>query len=475
VEVDLPDDAPQDASILPPGARVYASSSQAVKRKYKFPRPKAGAFRRRRPVDVTVRVFATGIEAEGKAGSGAVAAVKWEGGLPPARDAESTVAAARKSFERSGDTPFSLAAFVLKNPGSRFVAASQWNDIRRRLYAALADADDARRGRERASVLEWTLRGPPDDDEAIVADALRIANLEGRDVPMLPPDFFARQARLRLRLREPARRWSILTDRVAHLGAFEREDWRDVDEVIVGALDDSRETLSAALDRLAAAAGRETVRLWLPAVLRGWRGEEADARIGRLMDAGWRKWLVSGLGGWRRVSLAGAADVACDWPLYTMNRWAAAAWDWMGASRFTFSPEDGHANLSRLLPLYGSRAWVIAYGDVPWFWSASCARRNLGVDCGKGKECGAAPMRLVSASGETVWAIPDRCGTVAVGEKPFSLARRLAELEGMGARCFRADFAWLDYTPDEVRGIWRALRHGEAVSGREGNYVRGLA
>ena len=67
------------------------------------------------------------------------------------------------------------------------------------------------------------------------------------------------------------------------------------------------------------------------------------------------------------------------------------------------------------------------------------------------------------------------CGTVAVGERPLSLAGRLAELEGMGARCFRADFAWLDYTPEEARGIWRALRRGDAVPGREGNYVRGLA
>ncbi len=48
VEVGLPPDHP----LIPPGAPVYCSSSQAVKQKYRHERPKPGSFRVRKPVRI---------------------------------------------------------------------------------------------------------------------------------------------------------------------------------------------------------------------------------------------------------------------------------------------------------------------------------------------------------------------------------------------------------------------------------------
>src|SRR5262249_60925112 len=59
VEVSLPREHPE----LPTGAPVYCSSSQAVKQKYRYARPKPGLYRTRRAVAVGVVLTADALKA----------------------------------------------------------------------------------------------------------------------------------------------------------------------------------------------------------------------------------------------------------------------------------------------------------------------------------------------------------------------------------------------------------------------------
>jgi len=438
VEVELPDEYP----LIPPGTAVYCSSSQEVKQRFRWSRAQPGRHRTRRAADFVVELGPAGIAVTGRtdACSGHVEAsvearTEITEALEPARDAGHVELAARKAFAKLGDTAFELRSLEVRNPQSLFAPVAALNAARR----------EAAEGLSRAL------------DDATAARVAAIAR-----------DIFPRAA-------APKRAgegfvWSVKTDRVAHLSAFETDDWRDVAEATVDVSRDSPEELEDGLAHIADEIGRERVRLALPTIVRAWQMDDLRERIRCLRDAGWRRWEVSGLGGWALLDVDPAVpgddvDLATDWPLYVTNRETARALLDAGATRFTLSPEDGLANWRGLLAEFGATAVVVVHQDTPLFISET---RAFGPAAPEG-------TRLVSSFGDRLRALDIGGRTVVVAEGPLCLSERLADLTRAGAASLRVDYVWRAYQPEVARERWRVVRSGIAVPGaRVANLQRGL-
>lgn len=441
VEVPLPPDHPA----IEVGAALYCASSQAVKQKYRAPTPKPGAYRVRRPVAVEVSVRADRLSATGRVGEAAppvIATAAVEGVFTPSRQPDLAENAARAAFEKLGDTGFELASFAMDNPGNLFVPVSLLNRLRRELTA----------GMEQAAA----------DERARRIDAIKVA--EGG----VPAATGAAPGPVE---------WALKTDRLAHLDALTEAELAAAAELSVEIGLDPVSDVAKRLEELGAVMGRDRIRLAIPMLVRQWETEAMEAAVRRLADAGWLRWDVSNLGGWGLLRRCGiwerVQDVEADWPVYVSNRCAARQVLGMGARRVTVSPEDTFANIRRMLAGFGDRTSVIVYQDTPLFVSETCAMANVAGRCSPDGSCRGGDLNLESGSGEAVTLIQRQCRSYVVSRAPYSLAGRLGDLCGAGARRFRADFILVQYHPEDVRRIWNDLRQGVVVQGMEGNFTRG--
>jgi putative protease len=442
VEVGLPPDHPN----LPRGARVYCSSSQEVKQKYRYYQPKPGAYRVRRPLRIeatltpeSLTVVAAAVAADGET---VEARRALAGPLAPAQDVGQMQQAARTTFERLGNTPFTLAELRWKNDDSRFVPVSRLNALRRELIEDLERKLASRRD-------DWVT--------CLIAQTA-------------PPQTCAP------RTQELA--WSIKVDRIDFLAAFEADDWHDLDEAIIDIARDPAAVLRDKLDALAGRIGRDPIRLALPALTRAWEEKSICHKIVTLWAAGWRKWEAANLSAWSHLQAPRGMenlDLATDWSIYVINRLAARQVLDMGATRFALSPEDGFLNQRSLLAEFPEQAVLIVYQDTPLFIAESCAYANLIGGCPGKANCRFESMEMTSSFGEKVTALDYHCRTIVLNQGPFCLGARLAELAKAGARRLRADFIYRHYEPAEVRERWRLIRAGKNVpGGHAANFERGM-
>ncbi|MBP7828430.1 MAG: U32 family peptidase [Kiritimatiellae bacterium] len=423
LEVGLPADHPP----IPAGATVYCSSSQAVKRKYRFEMPRPGVFRARRPVRVELDLKPDALTARADAGGDIAAEAVLPGLFEPAKDVAKTELAAKQAFEKLGDTRFELASLELRNPAGLFVPVSRLNALRRELMSAL----EARRQESHARRVE------------VVRSSLE------KDVPADKVS--------------AAVTWSLKVDDPSALAAFDDPDWQAAEEVVVPAL--------SAFEGLAGKIGRERLRIALPLIVRSWEAAEMWKRVEALRAAGWSKWEAAGLGSWE-----GGPDLSTDWSVYVMNTSAAAQVLDMGARRFLLSPEDGLENMRELLARFGARAGVIVSQDTPLYIAENCIQVARDGRCPGPAACEFRQIELRSSHNDRLLAVNRKCRMIVVNRSPFCLADRLPELEAAGARHFRADFSWRPYSPEEVRDLWRQVRAGRAPRGsHRGNFERGLA
>jgi putative protease len=445
VEIMLPPDYPS----IPTGAPVYCSSSQAVKRAYRFDRPKTGLFRPRRQFDVEIDVTPQGLVAIAHVTpldpSQRLAHVRVEqsGTFEPARKAEQTGDAARGAFSKLGDTNLSLGNFTWRNPGL-FVPVSQLNGLRRSVCEAVELAIDKAR------------------DERIRATQETVCPKQRSTVGS-------------------AFRWSLKVDRLAFLDELEPHDWEDLDELVVDITRDSSNTLETKLGLWRERLGAERIRLALPALTRKWEEKPLLNKIDRLRTAGFSRWEAANLSAWTFLGLdplapaAGGCDLATDWSVYVLNRLAAEQLLSMGVTRFALSPEDGLANMSSLLAEYGSRGVVIVYQDTPQFLAESCAYANLIGGCPGKANCKFESMEMVSSFGERVIALDYHCRTIVLNDGAFCLSEHLPELAQAGAISLRADFIYRPYKASMVRDRWRLLRAGRPIpGGHAANIGRGV-
>ncbi len=454
LEVALPPDHPD----IPRGAAIYCASSQAVKRRYRFARPKPGQFRVRPRVDFRVELaphrLTLAATMPRRLPPAVAAALSVAGDFPPADDPARMEQTLREVFTRLGSTPFAPGNLAVHNPEARFAPLAQLNPLRRRLLEDLERRWQAA-VRARLDPIKQALAGPPVS-----------AGSAARPRPATPAS--------------PGFRWSLKTDRLERLAGFEPADWNGVDEVILEIGAAGAGELPEQLGLLSGQLGRERIRLALPMLIRAWEGGALRAALGALVRAGWTRWQIANLAGWSwlrglAAPAGGGLNISVDWPVYVVNRAAAAQLMALGADSLALSPEDGLENMGRLLGELGERAVVIAYQDPPLFISESCAGAGVPGGCAGRKDACVAELELRSSFGDRVLAINRGCRTVVVNRRPFCLASRFRDLSRAGAVRLRADFLFRSYPPDQVRDLWRRLRAGEPIPGAQlANFDRGL-
>jgi putative protease len=441
VEVALPRDHPE----LPRGAPVYCSSSQAVKQKYRYTRPKPGQWHGVKALHIDAALTETELTVRASADGAEVShcvPVPFQGAADPAM-LQDTV---HSCFARLGQSRFELASLRWSNVPGGFVPVSVLNRVRREVVAALESAQSAAR---------------EDRVSTIVSSCKPQAESSGpaRRVPF---------------------RWSLKVDRLAFLDALEASDWSGIDEVIVDIARDHPTLLRDGLVKLADQVGREHLRLALPALTRPWERRGIEQKIATLRAEGWIRWEAANLSAWDDLGIdptnpRSDVDLSTDWSIYVINRLAAEQVLAMGATRFALSPEDGLANMRSLLAEFGPRAVLIVYQDTPLFLAESCAYANLIGGCPGKANCRFESMEMVSSHGETVTALDYHCRTIVLNQGPFCLSPRLPELAKAGAISLRADFIYRAYQPREVRDRWRLIGAGRPVpGGHAANFDRGI-
>ena len=493
---------------IPEGSEVFCSSSQAVKRRFRWEVPAPGTHRPRPEAEVAAVLSASSLRVSARAPMGRGRAASASGELPgpfdPARDPAEVERMFRDSFGKLGDTPFAPGAVRLENPEGLFVPVSRLNALRRVIFRELETA----LGRERAAALEEVR-------EAVLAEGGEEAGSAAPDRQDAPPVSGARPSRGReaVPARSPERRflWSVKTERFEDLDGFEDADWADAEEAVVVLGASTLPALDRGLEVLAGRIGRDRIRLALPPVIRP-RDAEALADLPeRLIAEGWTRWEIANVSGFARlgvlpadpmaeiatkranVSSASTLDpppstlspkgvsrevlgLSADWPVYAMNRSAALQILEMGARRFTLSPEDGRENMKAVLDAFGDSATVIVYQVTPLFLSETCPRATLAGGCPGRTRCRFEEMELGSDFGNRLRVMSRDCRTVVVERSPFSLTASLGELAAAGAVRLRVDLQFLDGGAREAAEIWRKARRGEAIPGsHEGNFRRGLA
>ena len=457
VEIRLPDDG--EIPEITPGATVFCSASQAVRRHYQttLPRPTDCRFARPVRVQATLRtdglmliatvlpeppetstraghrehqaVMSTQRMLPDTAGSPAAeqnpsvpssplsalcvpnavisATVSTALSLSPARQPEQTAAALRRALDRSGDTPWQVATLELDDPQGLFVPVSALNEARRQLFDALRTQWDAARQARRTA-------------------ACAVFGIEGRaDDPVVPKPEAARWAvKVDLAL-PPVTALATADEIVLHLGHL--------------AIDGVRAQLEAWLQLTPQA----RLRLALPAVTRQQEEEALRTTIAVLLADGWRQWECAGLGGWQllRDATREPLHLTADWSLYGLNHAARGLLAELGMARAVAAPEDTEENIAAFASQEGPEVEVLAWQHTPLFLSET--------------------PPLVASERPPPWTLASRRGGrlvvnrldnrwVTVAEEPFSQIDALPRLHRSGVRWFRTDFLW---SPPNLPGL----------------------
>ena len=442
VEVRLPAHHPP----IPLGTVVYCSSSQAVKRRYQYVKPKPNAFRIRRDIAVKLTLAPDGILAEAEC-EGIAVRHRLGATLNPARQPRQVEQAARDAFEKTGDTPFRRPSLLLINPDNLFVPISVLNATRRAIFDKMVLALREEKSRRLGEIVLM---------EAEMTPAPR--------QPLAMPE-----------------KWSIKISDPSCLALFEKSDPSALTEVVLDITHIPTSRLRNVLADLATKWGVERVRLGLPLITRSWERKNLLDNIALSRKQGFHRWEVANVSGWAWLRQATDhdidEDVGCDWSVYVLNRAAARQVLDMGAHQFLFSPEDTRENVITLLKEFPNEAVVMLYQDTPLFISENCVRPTVAKSgrCPSPVRCHTQPITLVSSYGDRLQMETRQCRTIVTGESSLSWSLFLKELRGAGAKQFRVDLSWRTHTPESAWRIWRAARNGETIPGTHfGNFERGL-
>ena len=317
VEVLVPETIAPHA--LVPGATVYCSASNEVKRRFPIPSFRPSSVTPGTPVNLTVTLAPTGITAAAVSADGLSADATLSLDAPTAsHHPERTEEAVRKAFARLGGTAWALASLTLDDPDRLFVPASALNDLRRLLVEHLDAARDAARARTLADV------------EADIA-AARPASTEDAPVP-------ARVLKLRLDqpLPDDVCSYDELVVAIGHAAG------RDVERTLTH----MAETLRARAEATGDPAPH--IRLALPVFTPERAFNALRSTVKHMVKAGITSWEAADLAGLRLLAQQGLADLTADWSLYAFNRPALAQFAELGLVRCVASPENAAENLHLL-------------------------------------------------------------------------------------------------------------------------------
>lgn len=305
---------------LVPGATVYCSASNEVKRRFPVPSFRPSSVVSGTPVNLTVTLAPSGITAAAVSADGLAAKATLSLDTPPtaSHHPERTEDAVRKAFARLGGTAWALGSLTLDDPGHLFVPASALNDLRRLLVEHLDAARDAARARLLTDV------------EADIA-AARPPSAESPPVP-------ARVLKIRLDqpLPDDVCSYDELVIAIGHASG------RDVERALT--------QMAEALRTRAEATGDPAphIRLALPVFTPERTFNALRSTVKHMVKAGISSWEAADLAGLRLLTQQGLVDLTADWSLYAFNRPALAQFAERGLVRCVASPENSAENLQLL-------------------------------------------------------------------------------------------------------------------------------
>ena len=325
VEVELPPDAP----VLPKGAPLFCSASQAVRRAFGWSRPRSTECHAAIPIDVRVTLARDGFRAFAKVKDADISAsVSEPGELTPAQHPERTEETLRKVFGKLGETRWGLGSLTIEDSERLFAPVSLLNNLRRALTAALDEQFESdrieRNGMRSVSVAE----------ECTAPLPVPPLEKEERSVKVC----FARKPK-----------------------AF-----ADTDEVVLAlSVEDCRSggELLGKLHAWQAVCPR--VRVALPLIVRGKEADAVEKTVRDLLADGVRDWECADLAGLHLLHrLAGdrKLSITADGSLYCFNRLAANHLIEQGISG-AVAPAEADIEQLETMGAYGSN-WLI----VPIRW-----------------------------------------------------------------------------------------------------------
>ena len=310
---------PALAASIRPGATVYCSMSNEVKRRFPAPGFRPSDYPGGAKVDVRVEIAADAISAEATCGETRVAR-RIAGEFGPAKNPAKTYAAVEKAFSKLGGTDYAPGALALSDTERLFVPMSVLNDLRREIAEALDEA----RAKTRSEKIE-AATGEDVSPAVVPSDAA--------DAP-------ARTVKIRAGQKIPSGAWDEVVVEIS------RENAGDV------RLEDFN----------------IPVRLALPVYTAEQEFGSLRVAVKRLLRAGFDKWEASDLATLHMLRALGVDDITADWTLYAFNSHALKALSDLGVKRFTASPENSPENLA-FLAESGYRIEFLAQQSTPLFIS----------------------------------------------------------------------------------------------------------
>ena len=299
VEIALDDgEDPTRWDALKSGMRIYASMSNAVKRRFPVPALRKSEIVGGWELEMEVEL------AEGRIAARAstpdfTADAEVAGTFGEARQSERTFAAVEKALGRLGGTDYRLGRLKLIDPARRFVPPSALNDLRRTLVERLDAARLARRTRRLA------------DAQAAWEAGLRTA--AGSETAM------------------PRRTLKLRPDQTPPGG-----EW---DEIVLAVSPEEPPPANTPLD----------TRLALPLYTSELELGGLRNFVKRCLRAGFAKWECADLATLRLLRGLGVTDLTADWSLYAANSAALATLTALGVRRVVASPESSRTNLAALI------------------------------------------------------------------------------------------------------------------------------
>jgi len=415
VEILLPKSHPK----IPRGAKIFCSSSQAIKRKY-LPRLKnPQGLSKKRKIDVRLTlskneldIYAI-VKARHANEEDIIVRKKAQGDYGYADKPDESKSAVRSAFSQFGNTRLEADSFEFHNPFRLFVPASHIKEIRRELSRELEKriAEQMKRRSEFVKSQISAKKYPSCQKRGVI---IKAGNLTALDM----------------------------------LG-FEHAE--NVKEIIIDISGKTAGEIFSYLGLLEKIFGRQKLRLSLPPIARAWEKEGIFEKIKNLSGKGYSKWQVSNIYGFEAISCCcQKADISADWQLYVQNHMAAECLFGLGASRVSLSIENSPDELKELSSVLGDKSEVIIYQDIPLFLSEFCPIPEILEGCPKKEPCSFEGFGAKSEKLGEFLALTNNCRTTVISKKPLNLSKQIPKLEMSGAGNFRLDFSYRDYSPKDV-------------------------
>ena len=445
VSIVLPTDHPD----LPIGSAVYLASSQRIKRELKWHTPKAGEHRERYPVDIELNISKSNIDLKGTITSSIdlfepitlSTIFASEDDFSPANNPDQTEGAAKKVFNKTGATPFTLNNIELTGETTLFIPSSIMNNLRREFYEELS------------TKLE--------DVETEILGHIYTKAEESKGVE---------------RSTNTSPEWIIKTDNPISLFTLNQEIASKFSEVIVEINENvNPQLLSEELEKLQTVFSSSIIRIALPAICRNSRLKNVKKAVEEMFAKGYLSWQISNLWGLQLLKTHNPTSITGSSTLYNFNHESIDEQLSLGLDRVTLSIEDGQRNLEELIKLRGHKVALTTYQDVPLFIGEACSYSSFNNGCLE--DCKEINNNRLweDTRGNSYLLNKKGCRTVLINTKPFSLAGYLRELEENTPKYYQADFINRNYTATEIERILSSLFLDEHISNTHpGNFEREL-